>query len=161
MVDRQAGVLNPGWSSNAKSGISQGSESKNRWHKWAFFRPKWKSLSHVRLFVTPWTIQSMEFSRPEYWSGWPFPSPGDLPNPGIELRFPALQADSLPAEPQGKPWGSKSGPAGNSKQMVQIQLCGWEGFSWMGPLWSPVGYSQGDFCLQCWLLIFLFQYEIC
>ena len=45
----------------------------------------------------------MEFSRPEYWSGSPFPSPGDLPNPGNELRSPALQADSLPAEPQGKP----------------------------------------------------------
>ena len=45
----------------------------------------------------------MEFSRPEYWSGWPFPSPGDLPNPGIESRSPALQVDSLPAEPQGKP----------------------------------------------------------
>ena len=39
----------------------------------------------------------------EYWSGQPFPSPGDLPNPGIEPRFPALQTDSLPAEPQGKP----------------------------------------------------------
>ena len=45
----------------------------------------------------------MEFSRPEYWSGQPFPSPGDLPNPGIETRSPALQAESLPAEPQGKP----------------------------------------------------------
>ena len=45
----------------------------------------------------------MEFSRPEYWSGQPFPSPGDLPNPGNEPRSPALQADSLPAEPQGKP----------------------------------------------------------
>ena len=44
----------------------------------------------------------MEFSRPEYWSGKPFPSPGDLPNPGIEPRSPALQADSLLAEPQGK-----------------------------------------------------------
>ena len=41
-------------------------------------------------------------SRPEYWSGLPFPSPGDLPNPGIEPRVPALQADSLPAEPPGK-----------------------------------------------------------
>jgi len=48
-------------------------------------------------------IQFMEFSRPEYWSGWPFHSAGDLPNPGIEPRSPALQADSLPAEPQGKP----------------------------------------------------------
>ena len=48
-------------------------------------------------------IQSMEFSRPEYRSGWPFPSPGDLPNPGIEPRSPALREDSLPAEPPGKP----------------------------------------------------------
>ena len=45
----------------------------------------------------------MEFSRPEYWSGYPFPSPGDLPNPGIKPRTPTLQADSLPAEPEGKP----------------------------------------------------------
>ena len=52
-------------------------------------------LSHVQLFVTPWTIQSMEFSRPEYWSGYPFPSPGDLPNPGTEPRSPSLQGDSL------------------------------------------------------------------
>ena len=47
--------------------------------------------------------QSMEFSRPEYWSRKPFTSPGDLPNPGIEPRSPAWQADSLPAEPQSKP----------------------------------------------------------
>ena len=45
----------------------------------------------------------MEFSRPKYWSGKPFPSPGDLPNPVIEPRSPTLQADSLPAEPQGSP----------------------------------------------------------
>ena len=45
----------------------------------------------------------MEFSRPEYWSGLPFPSPEDPPNPGIKHRSPALQADSLLAEPQGKP----------------------------------------------------------
>ena len=46
--------------------------------------------------------QSMEFSRPEYWRGQPFPSGGDLPNPETEPRSPALQADSLPAEPPGK-----------------------------------------------------------
>ena len=51
----------------------------------------------------------MEFSRPEYWSGWPFPSPGDLPSPGIEPKFPALQADSLPIEPQGKPKNTRVG----------------------------------------------------
>jgi len=45
----------------------------------------------------------MEFSRPEYWSEQPFPSPGDLPNPGIEPRSPALQVESLPVETQGKP----------------------------------------------------------
>ena len=45
----------------------------------------------------------MEFSRQEYWSGLPFPSPGDLPDPGIEPGSPALQADSLPSEPRGKP----------------------------------------------------------
>ena len=59
-----------------------------------------KSLSRVRLFATPWTVAhqappSMGFSRQEYWSGLPFPSPGDLPNPGIEPRSPALQADAL------------------------------------------------------------------
>ena len=59
---------------------------------------KWKSLSRVQLFATPWTKQSMEFSRPEYWSGQPTPSPGDLPHPGIEPGSPTLQADSLPAE---------------------------------------------------------------
>ena len=53
--------------------------------------------------VTPWIIQSMEFSRPEYWSGWLFPSSGDRPNPGNEPRSPTLQVDSLSAEPQGKP----------------------------------------------------------
>ena len=57
-----------------------------------------KSLSRVRLFVTPQTTQSMGFFRPEYCSGQPFPSPGDLPNLGIEPGSPALQADSFPAE---------------------------------------------------------------
>ena len=59
---------------------------------------KRKSLSCVRLFVTPWTIQSMEFSRQEHWSGLPFPFPEDLPNPMIEHvspTTPALQANSL------------------------------------------------------------------
>ena len=55
-------------------------------------------LSRVQLFVTPWTVAwqaplSMEFSRQEYWSGLLFPSPGDLPDPGIELRSSALQED--------------------------------------------------------------------
>ena len=64
----------------------------------------WKSLSHVWLFAIPWTIQSMEISMPEYWSGLPFLSPGHLPNPGIESRSPTLQADSLPDEPLDGTW---------------------------------------------------------
>ena len=48
-------------------------------------------------------VQSVGFSRPAHWSGEPLPSPGGLPNPGMEPRSPALQADSLPAEPQGRP----------------------------------------------------------
>ena len=56
-----------------------------------------------QLFLTPWTIQTMEFSRPEYWSGQSFSSPGDLPNPEIKPRLPSLQVNYLPAEPQGKP----------------------------------------------------------
>ena len=69
---------------------------------------KVKSLSRVQLFVTPWTVAyqappPMRFSRQEYWSGLPFPSPGDLPDPGIEPGSAALQADSLPSEPPGKP----------------------------------------------------------
>ena len=67
-----------------------------------------KLLSHVWPFATPLirvyqSPPSMEFSRQEYWSGLPFPSPGDLPNPGIELRSPALQRDPLLTEPPGKP----------------------------------------------------------
>ena len=66
-----------------------------------------KSLSRVQLLVTAWTIAHqappfMEFSRQEYWSGLPFPSPGDLPDPGNEPGSPALQADTLPSEPPGK-----------------------------------------------------------
>ena len=62
--------------------------------------------------MTPWTVAcqaplSMEFCRQEYQSGQPFPSPGDLPNPGIEPWFPALQTDSLLSEPPGKPFLSK------------------------------------------------------
>ena len=70
---------------------------------------KVKLLSRVQLFGTPWAVAyqiplSMGFSRQEYWSGLPFPSPGDLPNPGIEPRSPALQADALSSEPPGKPF---------------------------------------------------------
>ena len=66
-----------------------------------------KSLSRVRLFATPWTVAhqaplAMGFSRQQYWSGLPFPSPEDLPDPGIESRSAALQAEALTSEPPGK-----------------------------------------------------------
>ena len=69
-------------------------------------------LSHIQLLVTPWTVAlqaplSLEFSRQEYWSGLPFPSPGDLPEPRIKpafLMFTSLQEDSSPTEPSGKPF---------------------------------------------------------
>ena len=78
-----------------------------------------KSLSRFRLFATLWNVAyqappSMEFSRQEYWSRLLLPSPGDLPDLGIEPGFPALQADALPSEPPGSHqgpgyWGSKLG----------------------------------------------------
>ena len=68
------------------------------------------ALSHVRLFATPWIIAhqahlSVGFSRQEYWSGLPFPSPGGLPDPGIEpvsLASPALASGLFTTEPSGK-----------------------------------------------------------
>ena len=95
---------------------------------WCFNLEKWKSsisgclmkvkvkpLSRIGLFAIPSTViyqvsPSMRFSRQEYWSGLPFPSPGDLPNPGIEPRSLALQADTLPSEPPGKPSRDASWP---------------------------------------------------
>ena len=83
------------------------------------WQPRWegslgenvKSFSRVLLFATLWTVAyqaplSTGFSRQESWSGLPFPSPGDFPDSGIEPESPALQADALPSEPQGKSyWG--------------------------------------------------------
>ena len=92
--------------------ISQSMDTRLRTSKYSFYcktpKGKVKSLSHVRLFATLWTVAhqaplSTVFSRQEYWSGLPFPSPGDLPNPGIEPRSPSLQADALTSEPLGKP----------------------------------------------------------
>ena len=67
-----------------------------------------QQISCVRIFATPSTVTSqaplsIKFSRQEYWNGQPFPSPEDLPDPEIEPISPALQADSLPSEPPGKP----------------------------------------------------------
>ena len=82
-------------------------------------KAKVKLLSRVRFFATPWTVAyqaplSMGFSRQEYWSGVPLPSPGDLTDPGIEPQSPAFQADALTSEPSRKlrkrklAWGQES-----------------------------------------------------
>ena len=75
-------------------------------------RRKVKSFNRVRLFATPWTVAhqappSLGVSRQEYWSGLPFPSLGDLPDPGIDPRSPALQAVTLTSEPPWKPMGTQ------------------------------------------------------
>ena len=68
-------------------------------------------FNRVQLFAAPWTVAhqaplSMGFSRQEYWSGLPFPSPEDLPDPGIKPGSSTSQADALPSEPPGKPKGN-------------------------------------------------------
>ena len=77
------------------------------------FTKKVKSLSHVQLFTTPWIVACqaplfMGFSRQEYWSGLPLPSPGDLPDPGIGPGSSTLQADFLLSEPPGQPRSSQT-----------------------------------------------------
>ena len=92
-----------------------------------------KSLSGVRLFATPWMAayqapRSMGFSRQEYWSGLPFPSPGDLPNPGIEPRSPALQTDALPSEPPGKTlafFNNKTSKLYPQHRNICVPFCYW------------------------------------
>ena len=84
--------------------------------------PAGKIRLHAQL--TPWTLAhqaplSMEFSRQEYWSGLPFPSPEDLPDPGIKPWSPALQADSLPLTHLGKPQSGKIAQGQNS-QWVRV-----------------------------------------
>ena len=101
----------------------------------------------VRLFVTPWTAAhqappSMGFSRQECWSGLPFPSPGDLPDPGIEPRSPVLQADALLSEPPGKPL---VGPWSNGISILRTidsSACSLS-------LWAQrKGYAKTSCCLQ-------------
>ena len=68
----------------------------------------------------------MEFSKPGYWSEWPFPSPGDLPNLGIKPRSPTLQVDSLPAEPQGKPKNTGVGSLSLLQRIFLTQVSNWD-----------------------------------
>ena len=109
-------------------------------------------VSHVQLFVTPWNIQSMEFSRPEYWSGYPFPSPGYLSNPVIKPRSPALQIDSLPAELQGKPKNTGVG----SLSFLQLIFLTQE--SNQGPLSCIIGGFFTNGAIREAIYIYLYIY---
>ena len=116
---------------------------------------KVKSLSRVRLFATPWTVAyqappSMGFSRQEYWSGLSFPSPRDLPDPGIKPGSPEFQANALTSEPPGKQIIWKDPDAGKDwgqeeKRVTEDEIVGWHhwlhghGFAWT----LGVGDGQG------------------
>ena len=113
-------------------------------------RKKVKSLSCAWLFATPWSVAcqaplSMGFSRQEYWSGLPFPSPGALPDPGIEPGSPALQAGSLLPEPPGKSRWSNG--------------C-WSNGCWQFDLWflclfkSGLNISGSPWFMYCWSLAY-------
>ena len=107
---------------------------------WISLKWKWKSVNCIQLFATQWTIWSMEFSRPKHWSGLPFPYPGDLPNPGIQPRFPALEADSLPAEPQGKPKNTGLGSLSLPQGIFPTQESNW-GFLPCRPILYQLSYE--------------------
>ena len=81
----------------------------------------WEFHPYERGGLSPWTVQGMGFSRPEYWSEKPFPSPGDLPDPGREPRSLTLCVDSLPAEPPGKPKNTGVGSLSLLQQIFPTQ----------------------------------------
>ena len=81
----------------------------------------------------------MEFSRQEYWSGLPRPPPGDLPNPGIKPRSPTLQADSLPAEPQEKPYVPRACNK-HHYSWARLWLPSCPGLALKTQLWIPVPF---------------------
>ena len=115
---------------------------------------KVESLSCVRLFSTPWTVAyqaplSIGFSRQDYWSGLPFPSPEGLPNPGTEPGSPALQTEALPSEPQGKGCCCCRWVASVVSDSVQSQR--WQPTRLPRP-WDSPGKNTGVGCqclLQC------------
>ena len=85
-----------------------------------------KLLNRALLFATPGSVAyhappSMGFSRQDYWSGLPFPSPEDLPNPGAEHRSPTLWADVLPSEPPG----NSNAKTSKSMQSTSCEMPGW------------------------------------
>ena len=126
---------------------------------WQCHRLLVKLLSRIWLFATPWTVAhqtlpSMGFSRQEYWSGLPFPSLGDLPDPGIEPGFPALQADALLSEPPGKPGMLPE----TFRKCLSVPRASYskQGCAWGCPLLSSAHHFRGNWPLgPVWELLFL------
>ena len=119
---------------------------------------KWKcqSLNPVQLFLTPYSVAcqaplSMEFSRQEYRSKEPFPSPGNIPNSGIEPRSPTLQADSWSSEPRGKP------VLGSLGCLNKIPYTGWlkQQKSIFLQFWRLKVYDQGVSIIRFWWMSLL------
>ena len=116
-------------------------------------------LSRVRLFATPWTVAyqappSMGFSRQECWSGLPFPSPGDLSDPGIEPRSPALQADALLSEPPNDSYShifysifvmAMDDPVNYFKTHKAVMAQNWEIIGWGINIRCPMGLFSERF----------------
>ena len=123
-MDRQAccaavhGVEQLNWASRL---LNLHEDEEDCWLYWSLKVKVKKSLSCVWLFATPWTIQFMKISRTKYCSEYSFPSPGDLPNPGIEPRSPTLQEDSLSAESQGEPKNTGVGSLSILQQIFPTQ----------------------------------------
>ena len=133
------------------------------------------SLNCVQLFASPWTVAhqaplSMEFSRQECWSGLPFPSPGALPNPGIEPGSPAVQANSLSSKPPQNPLSHMDPISFNQlnwgiKKRWHYRVGGWNKRGKINSecsclLWLLIimfsSYCRGDFFLLDFLTYFVY-----
>ena len=107
------------------------------------------------ILTTPWTVAcqappSMGFSRQKYWSQLPFPSPGDLSNPGIEAESPTLQADSLAAEPQGKPKNTGVGSLSLLQWIFSTQGSN-PGLLHCSQILYQLSYKGSPFCLATFM----------
>ena len=140
---------------------------------WGLESEKWKvSHSVIWLFVTPWTVAhkaplSKEFFRQEFRSGWPFLSPGDLPNPGMKLRSPTLQADSTDwatREASGAPRATVTAqnPIGNQRwlELESVSTCSSLGEQQRKRGWN-VNEGKANCTFYCTLEIHRFISQLC
>ena len=121
------------------------------------WKSEMKSLSRVQLSVTPWTVAyqappSMGFSRQEYWSGLPFPSPGESSQPRGRTRSPALQADALPSKPPGKLLLNNFRP--KRKKKPESNQCIWISGK---DIWEPVPTYNVEISPRSWHLFYFWK----